>query len=184
MRKDFGIKPWLYPQPVLIIGTYDENENPNAMNAAWGGTYDMDKVVISLSEHKTTANLKINKAFTLSFATKETIVASDFVGIVSQNKDKDKMLKSGLTVIKSNKVKAPLFKEYPLTLECEVAKFDEEEGILVGKVINVSVDESIIENGKINTDKLNAVIFDPINNKYRLVGEVVADAFKAGFALK
>lgn len=30
MRKNFGAKPWLYPQPVMIIGTYDENGKANA----------------------------------------------------------------------------------------------------------------------------------------------------------
>lgn len=184
MRKDFGVKTYLYPQPVLIIGTYDKNKNPNAMNAAWGGMYDYDKVIIALSNHKTTENLKESHAFTLSFATKETIVASDYVGIVSQNKEQDKIKKAGLTPIPSEKVNAPLFKEYPLTLECEVERFDEEEGSLIGKIINVSVDESIITDGKIDTDKLHAVIFDPINAKYREVGKAVADAFKVGFTIK
>lgn len=184
MRKDFGVKPWLFPQPVLIIGTYDKNKKANAMNAAWGGTYDMDKVIISLSEHRSTDNLKVSKAFTLSFATKKTIVASDYVGLVSQNKEPNKIEKAGLTPLPSLKVNAPLFKEFPLTLECEVERFDENEGILIGKVVNVSVDESIIKDGNIDTDVLEAAVYDPINHKYRLVGEAIADAFKAGFALK
>ena len=184
MRKDFGSKPWLFPQPVLIIGTFDKDDNPDAMNAAWGGTYDYDKVVISLSSHKTTDNLKLHKAFTLSFATKNTVVASDYVGIISQNKEPNKIKKAGLTFVKSNKVHAPIFNEYPLTMECEVVSFDEEEGILIGKVINVSVSEEIIKDGKIDTTKLEAIVFDPINNKYRLVGKAVADAFKVGTTLK
>ena len=184
MRKDFGVKPWLFPQPVLIIGTYDKDGKANAMNAAWGGTYDVDKVVISLSEHKTTANLRLNKAFTLSFGTKNTVTASDYVGIVSQNNEPNKIEKAKLTPVKSEKVNAPLFKEYPLSLECEVDEFDEEKGILIGKVKNVSVDESIIVDGKIDTTKLEAIIFDPINMKYRLVKDVVADAFKIGSTLK
>ena len=184
MRKDFGVKPWLFPQPVLIIGTYDKEGKANAMNAAWGGTYDMDKVVISLSEHKTTANLRLNKAFTLSFGTKKTVAASDFVGLVSQNKVPDKIEKAKLHSVKSSKVNAPLFEEYPLTMECEVEEFDEDKGILIGKVVNISVDESIIKDGKSDTTKLGAIVFDPINMKYRLVGEVVADAFKVGMTLK
>ena len=184
MRKDFGVKPWLYPQPVLIIGTYDKDKKANAMNAAWGGTYDMDKVIISLSSHKTTDNLKISKAFTLSFATTATAIESDFVGIVSQNKEPDKMEKAGLTPIPSKKVNAPLFEEYPLTMECEVDEFDEDKGILIGKVINISVDEKIVKDGKIDTDEFKAIVFDPINAKYRAVGEVIADAFKVGFVLK
>ena len=184
MRKDFGVKSWMFPMPVLIIGTYDKNGKANAMNAAWGGTYDMDKVVIALSNHKTTDNLKVSKAFTLSFATKSTVAASDYVGVVSQNKEPNKIEKAGLTPIKASKVNAPLFKEYPLALECEVDSFDEVEGILIGKVINASVDESIIVDNKIDTTKLEAIIFDPINHKYRIVGEAIADAFKIGFTIK
>lgn len=184
MRKDYPVKPWLFPQPVLIIGTFDDKGHPNAMNAAWGGTYDHDKVIIALSKHKSTENLKLNKAFSLSFATKKTAASSDFVGIVSANNDPKKMEKSKLTFIKSEKINAPLFNEYPLTLECVVDRYDEKEEFVIGKVVNVSVDESIIKDGKIDTEKLEALVFDPINIKYRLVGEVIADAFKVGFTLK
>ena len=184
MRKDFKVKPWLFPQPVLIIGTYDKDDKPNAMNAAWGGMYDHDKVIIAISKHKTTENLKIHKAFTLSFATKKTVAASDYVGIVSQNNEPNKMEKSGLKAIKSEKVHAPLFEQYPLTLECVVDAYDEEQEFLIGKIVNISVDESIVKDGKIDTTKMEAVVFDPINLKYRLVGEIIADAFQIGTSLK
>lgn len=184
MRKDFGVKQWLFPMPVLIIGTFDKDGNPNAMNAAWGGMYDYDKVVIALSKHKTTENLKESKAFTLAFATKSTVEVADYVGIVSQTKEKDKIKKAGLTFTKSNKVNAPLFDQFPLAIECEVDSFNEEEGVLIGKIINASVDEKYIKNGKIDTDALEILAFDPINAKYRLVGKEVADAFKIGFKLK
>lgn len=184
MRKDFGVKPWVLPQLVLIIGTYDENDKPNAMNAAWGGMYDYDKVFICLSKHKTTANLKIHKAFSLAFATKSSVVASDYVGIVSGNNEPNKVEKAGLKVIKSQKVHAPLFENYPLSLECEVEKFDEDEGLLVGKIVNISVDEKYVKDGKVDMKQLEIIVFDPISNKYRLVGDEIADAFKCGFALK
>ena len=184
MRKDFGSKPWLYPQPVLIIGTYDKDDRPNAMNAAWGGQYDYDKIVISLSTHKTTENLKLHKAFTISFATKETVMESDYVGIVSQNKEPNKIEKANLTSHMSDKVHAPIFDKYPLTMECEVESFNEEEGILIGKIINMSANEEILTDGKIDTNKLHAIVFDPINNKYRVVGEEVANAFNVGLKLK
>ena len=184
MRKDFGAKPWVLPQPVLIIGTYDENDKPNAMNAAWGGTYDFDKVIISLSKHKSTENIKIHNAFTLSFATKSTVIPADFVGIVSGNNEPKKMEKSGLHAIPSNKVHAPLFEEFPITMECEVDKYDEDEGILIGHILNVSVDEKYIKNGKVDSEALEIIAYDPTSSKYRLVKEAVADAFKCGQALK
>ena len=182
MRKDFGAKPWLFPQPFLIIGTYDEKGVPDAMNAAWGGTYDYTEVIVSLSEHKTTKNLRLKKAFTLSFATRDSIVAADYVGIESANKVPNKIAKAGWHAEKAPHVDAPLFQELPLAMECEVKSF--EDGILIGKVINVSVDESILKDGEIDTLGLGAVIFDPIQNQYRIVGEAVAPAFKAGLALK
>jgi len=183
MRKNFGSKPWIYPQPVLIIGTYDENNNTNAMNAAWGGIYDYDKLEINLAEHKTTENLRKTKAFTVSIATKNTVVVSDFVGIVSGTKDPDKMKKANLHSNKSEFVNAPIFEEYPLTFECEMISLGE-DGRLVGKIINVSADESILTNDKIDPDKLEAISFDPVNNKYLLVKGIVGDAFKDGLKLK
>lgn len=184
MRKDFGVKPWVLPQPVLIIGTYDENDVPDAMNAAWGGTYDFDKIIISVSKHKSTENIKIHKAFTISFATKSTVVVADFVGIVSANNDKNKMKKSGLHAACSCKVHAPLFDEFPFAMECELDKYDEDEGILIGKIVNVCVDEKFVKDGKIDFEKLEIIAYDPTTSKYRLVKEEVADAFKCGASLK
>ena len=184
MRKDFGCKSWLMPMPVLIIGTFDKNGKPNAMNAAWGGMYDYDKISISLSKHKTTENLKISGAFSVSFATKDTIKASDYVGIISQNKEPNKIEKAGLTFVKSNKVNAPLFDQYPIVMECLVDSFNENEGILIGKIVNVSVEEKFIKNGSIDIESIGLVVFDPVTNKYRLVGKEVADAFKIGLEIK
>lgn len=184
MRKDFGCKTWLMPMPVLIIGTFDKEGKPNAMNAAWGGTYDYDKIVISLSKHRTTENLKVSKAFSVAFGTKSTVEVSDFVGLVSQDKEPDKMKKAGLTFTKSSKVNVPIFDQFPLALECEVESFNEEEGILIGKIVNTSVDEKYIENGKVDTEAMEIIAFDSINAKYRLVGKEVGDAFKVGMKLK
>ena len=182
MRKNFGQKTWTFPMPVLILGTYDEKGVANAMNAAWGGTYDTNKVMVCLSEHKTTENLALKKAFTVSFGTKSTVEASDYVGMVSGKKVPNKVEKAGLHAIKAEHVDAPLFEEFPLALECVVESF--ENGILVGEIVNVSADESILTHGKVDTDKLQAIVFDPIHNKYLLVKDEVADAFSVGLKLK
>ena len=177
MRKDLGNKMNFLPLPVLIIGTYDENGNANAMNAAWGGIQD-----VSLSQHKTTDNLKLKKAFTVSFATKETEVISDYFGVVSGNKE-DKIAKAGVHITKSNFVDAPIIEEYPLTLECEMESF--EDGILVGKVVNTSIDENYLdENGKIDVEKMQIIAFDMVSNTYRVLGDVVGNAFKDGLDMK
>ncbi|MBR3617560.1 MAG: hypothetical protein IKN46_02665 [Acholeplasmatales bacterium] len=183
MRKNFGVKTWIFPQPVLMLGTYDENGTPNLMNAAWGGIYDYDKVEVNLSDHKTTKNLLVNKAFTLSMATKKTVKESDYFGIVSGNDVPNKVEKAGFHHFKSEFVNAPLFEEYPLTIECEMINLGE-DGRLVGKILNVSVDESILTNGKPDPKKLEAISFDPANNNYLLVSEIIGHAFKDGKEIK
>ena len=187
MRKDFGPQTWMYPMPVLIIGTYDEEGRPNAMNAAWGGIFDYNQIMICLSAHQTTDNIRKNKAFTISFATVDTVTASDYVGIVSQKTEPDKIAKAGLIVEKSKNVNAPLFKNYPLTLECELVEvFNEGEdgGNFVGKIVNVSADESILTNNKIDFKKLKPITFDPVTAKYISLGDEVAQAFREGLKLK
>lgn len=183
-RKNFGAKPWLYPQPVLIVGTYDAQGNPDAMNAAWGGMYDSNQVMLCLGSHRTTDNIKLKGAFTVSFATAGTVVASDYVGIVSQNDDPEKMKKSGFTAFKGEFVDAPLFEELPLAIECKLVKFNE-DGIVVGEIISVCADESILTpDGKIDAKKLDAIVIDPANGTYLRLGEEVGKAFHDGMQLK
>lgn len=184
MRKNFGAKPWLYPQPVLIIGTYDADGNPDAMNAAWGGQYGPNQIMLCLSEHKTTENIRQKGAFTVSFATAQQVVASDYVGIVSANDALDKMEKSGFTTARSEFVDAPIINELPLTLECRLVKFNE-DGKVIGEIVNVSADERILaEENKIDAAKLDAIIFDPANAAYLRLGEKVGTAFSDGVKLK
>ena len=163
MRKNFGSKPWIYPQPVLMIGTYDENGKANLMNAAWGGQYGANTVMLCLSSHKTTDNIKESGAFTVSFATAATVIPCDYVGIVSANQEPDKMEKAGFTTVKSEFVNAPIINELPLTLECKFIKFND---------------------GNVDYKKLDAIIFDPAAAAYIRLGEKVGNAFKDGEQLK
>lgn len=183
MRKNFGAKPWVYPQPVLMIGTYDENGTPNLMNAAWGGQYGANTVMLCLSSHKTTDNIRLKGAFTVSFATASTVIPCDYVGIVSANKEPDKVKKAGFTTIKSENVDAPIINELPLTLECKLVKFNEDD-VVIGEIINVCADESVLTDGNVDYKKLDAIIFDPANAAYIRLGEKVGNAFKDGAKLK
>ncbi len=183
MRKNFGVKPWVYPQPVLMIGTYDENGKPNLMNAAWGGQYDANQVMLCLSSHKTTDNIKVTGAFTVSFATASTVVPCDYVGIVSAKQEPNKMEKAGFTTVKSEFVNAPIINELPLTLECKFLKCNE-DGNVIGQIVNVSADESILTDGNVDYKKLDAIIFDPTAAAYIRLGEKVGNAFKDGAKLK
>lgn len=185
MRKNFDAKPWFYPLPVLLIGSYDENGNADLMNAAWGGLYDANKVILCLSaNHKTTKNILAKKEFTVSFANVEQVIASDYVGMVSANSEPEKMKKSGFHAVKSEKVDAPLFEELPMTLECRLLKVTE-DGNIIGEIVNISADESILNaDGAIDPEKLCPISVDPIRNVYTKMGSVVGKAFSDGAALK
>lgn len=182
--KSFGSKAWVLPQPVLIIGTYNKDGVANAMNAAWGGQFDMHEIIISMGSHATTENLAINGEFTVAFATTETAIASDFVGIVSAKKDADKMKKTGWKAEKAPNVNAPVFDVFPMTLECRIKqKIDESpEGYyLVAEIVNVLCkEEYLAEDGKPDVEKMNLITFDPVHMGYIQLGTRVANAFADG----
>ena len=186
--KNFGQKAWMLPQPVLIIGTYNNDGTPNAMNAAWGGQWDSKEIMISMGSHATTENLARCEEFTVAFATKNTMVASDFVGIVSAKNDPEKMQKTGWSAIKAENVNAPVFTEFPMTLECRILrKIDEcEEGYyIVAEIVNILVDETYIgEDGKPNVEKMHLITYDPIHHGYVELGKRVGNAFSDGKKLK
>lgn len=185
MRKNFGSKSWLYPMPVLIIAAYDEEGVPNAMNAAWGGMFTDEHIGICISQgHKTTKNILATRAFTVSMATAEQVVACDYVGIVSGNRERDKVAKAGFTTERSEVVNAPIIKELPMTLECEMVSYDEENCHLVGRIVNVSADESILTDGKIDYAKLRPITYDPVNHHYVELGAKAGNAFSDGKKLK
>ena len=182
--KSFGSKPWMMPQPVLIIGTYNEDGTPNAMNAAWGGQWDRGEIMISMGAHATTENLARCPEFTVAFATKDTLVASDFVGIVSAKNDPLKMSKTGWTAVKSENVNAPIFTDFPMTLECRIkTKIDEsEEGYyIVAEVVNTLVDENYLtEDGKPDVQKMELITYEPVGHSYVALGDKVGNAFSDG----
>ena len=185
MRKNFGAKAILYPMPVLIIGTYDENGKANAMNAAWGGISEETQISICVDDgHKTAKNFVKTGAFTVSIADVKNTVAADYVGIVSGNKEPDKIEKAGWHVTKSELVNAPLFDELPLALECKLISYDEDTCRLVGEIVNVCADESILTDGKIDLTKFEPITYDPVHHTYRKLGDVVGKAFSDGTKLK
>jgi len=186
MRKNFGAKPMCYPMPVYIIGTYNADGTPNAMNAAWGGISEDKEISICVSAgHKTTENILARKAFTVSMATAKYVTACDYVGVVSGNKEPDKFAKAGFHATKSELVDAPLIDELPMALECKLISYDPETCRLVGEIVNVSADESVLnEDGKVDPAKLQPITYDPTNHHYLALGEKVGNAFKDGLALK
>ena len=179
-RKNFGPDHALVttPQPCVMIATWDKDHTPDVMMAAWAGQCDYKQIVVSLSKHKTTQNLEQTGAFTVSFADIRTVAESDYFGLVSGSKVPDKVAKVGFTVTPSPNVDAPIIDQYPLTLECKVVSWS--DGILVGEVVNMCADESILTDGKVDLEKLQPVVFDAASMTYRAVGKVVGKAWGDG----
>lgn len=186
MRKDFGAKPLCYPMPVYIIGTYGADGTPNAMNAAWGGISESTQISICISaNHKTTENILARRAFTVSMATVQQMTACDYVGVVSGKQQPDKFARAGFHAERSAFVDAPLIAELPMALECRLVSYDEETCRLVGEIVNVSADASVLdENGVVDVQKLRPITYDPATHRYLALGEAVGQAFHDGFALK
>ena len=185
MRKNFGPKPILYPQPVFIIAAYDETGVPNAMNAAWGGISEEDEISMCISAgHKTTKNILARGAFTVSMATADYVAECDYLGMESGNKVENKLEKCGFHTEKSAFVDAPLILELPMAVECRLKSYDPQTCRMVGEVVNVCADEGVLTEGKIDPAKLRPIIFDGMNHTYLAVGEKVGNAFSDGAKLK
>ena len=185
MRKNLGAKPITYPQPVFIVASYDENGAANAMNAAWGGISEENELSMCISDdHKTTKNILARRAFTVSMATANTVALCDYVGVVSGNKTPDKLEKCGFTVTRSAFVDAPLIDQLPVAVECRLISYDPESCRMVGEIVNVCAEESVLTDGKIDPMKLRPIAFDPMNNAYHVLGEKVGNAFSDGLKLR
>ena len=186
MRKNFGVKTWLYPMPVLIVGTYDTDGRPDAMNAAWGGIHDTNQIGVCIDPgHKTAENLRARRCFTVSVADAAHLTACDYVGIVSARDEPDKLRKANFHASRSEFVDAPIIDELPMTLECRLVSYDEKTGCTVGEIVNVSADETILDaEGRIDPAKLRPLTFDPIHHLYRELGAAAGRAFQAGLELK
>ena len=163
-----------------------EDGTPDAMNAAWGGVADRSRIAMYLSGgHKTVKNILKRGAFTVSMGDAEHAAACDYVGIESGNSVPDKVARAGFHVTKSEHVDAPMIDELPLALECKLVSYDEETELLLGEVVNVSVDERALdENGKLAVEKLHVITFDYANHGYYVLGEKVASAFEDGKKFK
>ena len=186
MRKHFDKNTYLYPMPVLIIGTYDKDNIPNAMNAAWGGIYDDNQITICLStSHKTTDNIKLHKEFTVAFATSNTIEVSDYLGIETGYKV-NKIEKTKIHVVKSDVVNAPIIEEYPLTIECRLVDLQDDGTTthVIADIVGISADESILTDGKVDVEKLSPIAYDPACHTYYKIDKVVGHAFRDGMKLR
>lgn len=187
MRMKLDITEGIFPMPVLMIATYNEDGSVNVMNAAWGTMQERDRVALNLSEnHKTVQNIKARGAFTVSIADADHVAEADYFGVESGNRIPDKLAASGLTASRAETVDAPIINEFPICLECEFIEYQGGEygcGV-IGKVTNVTADESVMANGKIDMSLVNAIAFDSYTHGYYKVAERVGEAFRDGLKLK
>ena len=181
MKKDLGVRNWIFPMPVLMIGTYNEDGSADMMNAAWGGVSFDDEITICIdTRHKTWRNIEKRRAFTVAFGTADTVECCDYLGIVSGDQVPDKVAKCGFTPVKSARVDAPVMNELPLVLECELVSMNPDNCNVVGRIVNCAVEESVLTDGKPDAAKMKPVSFDTCAHVYRRMGEAVAKAFSCG----
>ncbi len=184
MKKSLGVKPYVFPMPVLLIATYDENKVVDVMNMAWGGICANNMVALNITEtHKTAKNIKARGAFTLSIADAAHLVQADYFGIVSGNNTQDKFERSGLHAVASKRVDAPVVEEFPLTLECRVAELQHDKGgfRVLGEIVNVLAEESVLDDaGNVDPTKLQAFVFDQFGSGYYAIGEKIGQAWESG----
>ena len=187
MREKLKITEGIFPMPVLMIATYNEDGSVNVMNAAWGTMQERDTVVLNLTEsHKTVKNIKARGAFTVSIADAAHVTEADYFGVETGNKVSDKFARSGLTSSRAETVDAPVINEFPLCLECQFIEYqDNEYGCgVIGKVVNVTADESVLVDGRPDMSLVSAIAFDPYTHGYYKVSERVGEAFRDGLKLK
>jgi flavin reductase (DIM6/NTAB) family NADH-FMN oxidoreductase RutF len=184
MKKTIKITEAIFPMPVLMIATYNEDGTVDVMNAAWGTMFERDQVILNLTEsHKTVQNIRKRKAFTVSIANAKNVVAADYLGIVSGNDVPNKFENTGLTATKSENVDAPIINEFPICMECELLDGESDWGI-VGKVVNTSANEEVMNGDNVDINLLEAISFDPYTHGYYKATERVGNAFKDGLQLK
>ena len=187
MKKQIKTTEAIFPMPVLLIATFNEDGTVNVMNAAWGTMVSRDIVALNLTEtHTTVQNIKARKGFVVHIADAKHVTEADWFGVVHGSKEPEKFAKSGMSYEKSVLVDAPVINELPVAMECEFMEYqDGDTGLgVIGKVLRTSVEEANMKDGKVDVDSLEAIAFDPYTHGYYKVGGRVGDAFKDGLKLK
>lgn len=185
MKKELRVCPAIFPMPVILIATYNDDGSVDVMNAAWGCAFDTHQIELNISDsHRTTENIKKRKAFSVSLANVDNMIPADYVGIVSNKQEPKKFEKTGWKARKSEVVDAPILEDLPYSMECTLECFKEDYGI-IGNVKRLLVDEKYLdEKGQVDLVKMRIISYDPFNHGYYVVGEKVGQAFSEGKKIK
>jgi len=182
MKKSLGAKTLVYPTPVFVVGTYDQQGKPNAMTASWGGICCSQPPCVAVSLRKATyshGNIVARKAFTISLPPARHVAAADYFGTAS-GRSVDKFAATRLTPVRSELVDAPYVQEFPLVLECRLVHTFE-LGLhtqFVGEILDVKADEEVLRpDGHPDVKKLQPLVFAPGAQEYHEIGKVIDRAF-------
>lgn len=187
MKQQIKTTEAIFPMPVLLISTFNEDGSVDVMNAAWGTMLERDMVALNLTQtHRTVQNIMARKGFVIHIADAKHVVEADWFGVVSGNKEPKKFEKTGMTFEKSALVDAPIINELPVAIECAFVEYQSDATGLgvIGKVVRTSVEEAKLKDGRIDINALEAIAFDPYTHGYYKVGGRVGEAFKDGLKLK
>ncbi|HYA33528.1 MAG TPA: flavin reductase family protein [Candidatus Bathyarchaeia archaeon] len=184
MKKSIGANSIVYPAPVFVVGTYDAENKPNVMTAAWGGICCSAPPCVSISLREATytyTNILTRKAFTISIPSEKYVKEADYFGMAS-GKQVDKFSVSGLTPAKSEVVDAPYVDEFPFVLECQLLRSVEIGGHtqFIGEIKDTKVDEDLIKDDDPLIGKIAPLILGIDNMSYYGVGKYIAKAFSVG----
>jgi len=185
MKKSVGAHTIVFPTPTFVVGSYDEQEQPNMLAIAWGGVCSSKPPCVAISLQKqrySYNNIVRTHAFTVNVPSVSQLKEADYVGIYSGRKE-NKFEGTGLTPVKSDLVNAPYVKEFPLVLECKVIQTIE-IGVhtqFVGEILDVKADEDVLDsNGMPDVDKVKPFMYSPANVGYYAIGEMIGKAFSVG----
>ena len=181
MKKELRICPAIFPMPVILIATYNDDGSIDVMNAAWGTAFDTTQIELNISDsHRTTENIRKRKAFTVSLANVDNMVPADYVGMVSSKNVKDKFERTKWKAHKSEVVDAPILDDLPYSMECTLECFKEDYGI-IGNIKRLLVDDKYLDaQGRVDLTKMRIISYDPFNHGYYVIGEKVGQAFSVG----
>lgn len=188
MKKDLGAQAVAFPTPVYIVGSYGADNEPNAMNVAWGGLCGSEPPCVAISirrNRRTYGNILAKKAFTVNIPGKGYMREADYFGMASGHKV-NKFGTTGLHAVKSPHVDAPYIEEFPLCLECRLVDTVEvgQHVQFIGEIVNVIADAGCLNAaGEPDIAKLAPMAYNPVDNTYHGIGEELGKAFSCGKSL-
>ncbi len=185
LKQSLGAKPLMFPTPVLMVGSYDENDRPNLMNAAWGGICCSQPPCVAVSlraSRHTYGNIVARNAFTVGIACEERMAEADYAGMVS-GRDVDKFAATGLTAVRSELVDAPFAAEFPVVLECRLLQVVE-LGVhhqFIGEILDVKADRNVLDDdGLPDIMRIRPLAYDPAHKGYHGITPLLGTAFSVG----